>query len=494
MSGIALNDDWSHFFIHHRQEEMTEDGLRAFAEQYGGTQVRDFFVNPNGQRTVYRSKVRESIFTGFCPDNPDDERFFGSEGHRAWAFNDGKLREYAQNTYDLDRRGVDPFAVWMKEFRNAGIHPWISMRMNDVHGAFDEKYFLHDAFWRKNPQYRTGEYRWAGNWGDRTLDYGRREVFDYQMALAEELMERYDMDGLELDWMRTPPHFRPGFDEQGIAVLTEFTRLVRQKLDAWEKKRGHGIRLSARVPHSPEDALGLGMDAASWAREGLIDWLTVSPYFSATSHDVPVRVWKQLLRGTGVTLAVCTDVPVAAYPGAKQLQQTSVTARGQAESMLWQGADVVYLFNHYDNAFTISDLENYRDMLCQVGQLYTLRGLRRRHIISYRDCVGRGMALGSLLPARLPGKGASFDARLCLGDVTGVTQARVVFGGEGDVRVRVNGVSCGCAAAYSQDAPAPNLPLFCVDVPLKALHDGWNNLELFSETAACVQWLEMDLH
>ena len=493
MSSIAFNDDWSHFFAHHSADEMSIEGLRAFAQQYAGTEITDFFLNPNGMRTVYASKVRESIFTGFDPGDPESEGFFGSDNHRKFRFNDGKLREYAENTYTLDRKGIDPYAVWIDAFRKTGIHPWINMRMNDVHGVFDENYFLHDAFWREHPELRTGEYRWVSDWGDRTLDYGRAEVYAYQMALVDELIERYDMDGFELDWMRTPPHFRPGFDEQGLEILTQFTREVRKKLDLAEKQRGHKLRLSARVPQSPEDALGLGMDAARWAQEGLIDWLTVSPYFDATGHDVPVRVWKQLLHGTNVTLAVCTDVPIRAYPGDTQKQQSSVTACGQAASMLWQGADVVYLFNHYDNAFTISDLENYRKMLCTVGSMETLRGEHRRHIVSYRDRVGRGMAAGALLPKLIkPGK--TFDLRLCLGDIGGVKKAFAAFGAAGSLAVRVNGYECGELKKLTLEKPAPEGEARAADIPISALHNGWNNIELYTKDEECeVKWAEIDL-
>ena len=93
------------------------------------------------------------------------------------------------------------------------------------------------------------------------------------MQLIRELAERYDFDGLELDWMRFGLHFRPGHEAEGAALLTEFTAEVRSVLNEWQRKRGHRIRLGARVPSRPETALGLGMDAVTWGRQGLVDML-----------------------------------------------------------------------------------------------------------------------------------------------------------------------------------------------------------------------------
>ena len=51
---------------------------------------------------------------------------------------------------------------------------------------------------------------------DKAFDYGREEVRAYHTKLVKELIERYDFDGLELDWMRFGFHFRPGYESIGI--------------------------------------------------------------------------------------------------------------------------------------------------------------------------------------------------------------------------------------------------------------------------------------
>ena len=44
------------------------------------------------------------------------------------------------------------------------------------------------------------------------------EVRKHHMALIHELAQRYDFDGLELDWMRFGFHFRPGHEREGAQI------------------------------------------------------------------------------------------------------------------------------------------------------------------------------------------------------------------------------------------------------------------------------------
>ena len=74
------------------------------------------------------------------------------------------------------------------------------MRMNDVHNADDRDCYIQSSFWRQHPEY----WRVPGGagWTDRALDYGIPQVREHAMAYLRELLERYDSDGIELDWMR----------------------------------------------------------------------------------------------------------------------------------------------------------------------------------------------------------------------------------------------------------------------------------------------------
>ena len=86
-----------------------------------------------------------------------------------------------------------------------------------------------------------------------------------------ETLARYDIDGLELDFMREPYLFSKGKEQEGGSILTTWVREIRGLTDAAAKRRGHPVKLGVRVPSSPQTALGLGFDAPAWRGR---DWST----------------------------------------------------------------------------------------------------------------------------------------------------------------------------------------------------------------------------
>ena len=103
-----------------------------------------------------------------------------------------------------------PIPVW-----SAGGTPKTALTLNE-----DDSHYIHSSFWRKHPEY----WRVPGgsSWTDRALDYGIPEVREHAMAFVRELLERYDPDGIELDWMRFGYYFRPGKEAEGATQLTRF--------------------------------------------------------------------------------------------------------------------------------------------------------------------------------------------------------------------------------------------------------------------------------
>ena len=269
------------------------------------------------------------------------------------------------------------------------------------------------------------------------------------MKLVRELAERYDFDGLELDWMRFGYHFQPGHESEGLEILTRFTAEVRQLLNGWAKKRGHPILLGARVPSRPATALGLGYDPVRWAREGLVDMLVVTPFWASTETDIPIETWRQLLAGTRVTLAAGLEVLVRAHPDSKLFQMNSLeTVRGMAASMLDRGADRVYLFNYMDSETAMDDLANYPRLLRETGSLSTLEGKPRRHVVTFADTWAPGEPRAAALPAACePGRWIALRVHTGPRPESGGVEARIGLEGAGEAEaktweVRVNGTVC----------------------------------------------------
>jgi hypothetical protein len=280
--GLCLNEDNSHFFFTRAGKRLDAGTVAAFVDQYANTQVRELMFSANSMRTSFASQAWNPIWKGYDPNGADDQPLLAStpaaarKGARSWI----------HTAWQLHQDGIDPYALWLARARKHGIAGWLSMRMNDVHNVDDEQSYMHSDFWRAHPEYRRVTYRLDRS-ADRAFDYGHKAVRDYHFSLIRELVERYDFDGLELDWMRFGYHFKPGHERAGLALLTEFTAEVRALLNVWEKRRGHKIRLGARVPSRPATARGLGYDVAEWSRRKLIDMLVITPFWATAETDMP---------------------------------------------------------------------------------------------------------------------------------------------------------------------------------------------------------------
>ncbi len=129
--------------------------------------------------------------------------------------------------------------------------------------------------------------------------YAFPEVQDHMLSLIREVAERFDIDGVNLGWIRGPQFvgyeapviedFKKEYGEDPRKLddneervqrfrakyVTEFVRKVRQLLNELGSKRGRKIELSAWV-YSPETNLFFGLDAETWVAEGLLDSIIAS--------------------------------------------------------------------------------------------------------------------------------------------------------------------------------------------------------------------------
>ena len=382
-STLVLNEDDSHFFGSRSAEQMSLEGLHAFVDPYANTKVSHLFLCPNAMKASHRSKVRDAIWELGEGQKPPTDEF---------------AKKWCDNARLLDERGLDPYAVWIARCREKKISPWLSMRMNDVHNVDEPDNYIHSSFWRKHPDY----WRVPGGagWIDRALDFGIPQVREHAMAYVRELLERYDPDGLELDWMRFGYHFRPGEEDEGAALLTQFMRDVRNLTEEWSKKRGHPIKLGARVPTHPDAAKGLGMDGVTWVREGLVDILVPTPFWATTDFDIPIELWRERIGAAAktVVLAAGGEILVRPYPAAKPIEADITSTRGFAAACLHRGADSIYLFNYMDPGPMTGGKEAYWTLLRDGLNLKTVTQNPRRHVVTYRDTVAPGMSSDVVLP------------------------------------------------------------------------------------------------
>jgi hypothetical protein len=368
----------------------------------------------NARRTNYRTRVWDAYWDGYDPTGPDSQSFFAAVPKQ-------EVRDYRRlvdNMWLVDHEGIDYPARMIERCRHDGISPWITLRMNDCHFNNISDHPFHGSFWKNNPQYARKN---CPGYFATCLDYAHPAVRDFYKALVAEVLDRYDMDGLELDFMRECYLFSAGKEAEGMPVLTAWLGDVRKLVDAAAAKRGHSVRLGVRVPSRPEVASGWGLDVATWVKKGLIDVLVATPRWATLELDMPLEQWRKLLdaegdspmiaascrnnrdspRGTSkVTLAGGLEILYRPFPGGPATTVSPALARGAAVNVLAGGADAVYLFNYFQDSDANWPTPVYRTTLRAMSSLEALLKLPRSVGITYRDITAPGEAYQPLLPAR----------------------------------------------------------------------------------------------
>ena len=209
-------------------------------------------------------------------------------------------------------------------------------------------------------------YSWAA------YNYAYPEVQDYFLRVVEGACERYDLDGIELDWGRFPYLFKFGEERRNVPVMTDFVRQVRQRLQAYGRKRGRPILLVMRLPDSPSLSLSIGLDAESWMGEGWLDVLIAG--FGFAPFSFPLADWVRLGHQYGIPVYGCIDHLV---PVTNKLE----AIRGAASHYWEEGADGIYLYNYFEDPIFSTPAESLDASLHEVGDPKQLERLDKLYQI-----------------------------------------------------------------------------------------------------------------
>lgn len=489
MKTIYFNQDNQHFYMH-PAADMTEEGVRNLVRYYAKTgTMKAILFCVNLQRALFDSNVWERFYNIPRTGVPGSDI-------------------YPDNLKRLSERKVDHFAIWLDECKKHDIEGWLTMRMNDCHGlgeavANNQTCWLrhwHSEKWAEHPEFRRAPYRAERSW-ECAYNYGIEEVRDHHLALVRELFDRFDMFGLELDWMRWGMFFKPGFERESTALMTGFVREVRKLADAAEKKYGHPIRLAHRIPAEPAAAFDSGFDVPAWGREGMADMVTLSSFLCGTNYDPPMAQWRAMLPAA-TKINVYVEQVANAIPGESVNNYDLMLG---AAAVAWSaGADGIYLFNECYRELNERALLEY--VLTHIDSPEHLAGTVRRIAVSYPQVAVPGTSRRGVLPIPLtqPKIGADFGrmaqtvtVRLSAGKLEPGARCflRLGFSEDTDMaqlkelEVRVNtrvvepaewpaaqGLHCACA--LPADLPPNAKGVLVRRVPAEILHETFNAVEL----------------
>lgn len=408
---VMINEDCSNFFDtrYEKNIDVTEETLKSFIYQYRDTAITDFAMNVNCAVSSFPSNVIESL---------QDKYLSKSEnGYKVDYSN-----SLAKTAYDIFiTKKLDMYRIWIDALHEIGKKAWISFRMNDCHCTL-ENYSLF-----KNSKIEDCRHLWRESHREpdyfgKCLNYGDERVREIAYSYLRETLDRYDPDGIELDFMRELLLFAPGGENRNI--MTDFMKNVKAIVKQAEQKYGHSIAISIIAAAEPKTNFEAGLDIAKWAKSGLIDSVCAMIRWETVTTDVPVEFWKSLLG----------DIPFAA--GQQLMFRSSREAEtvisdvdmafGQAVSALSRGADFVYLYNYFD--LTEAALNPFmhdtairpvpKEFMQSAGSLTELKKHPRRYPLTYDDSPNYWERVNCRLPIEFTTN--NFETfRISTGDLSG---------------------------------------------------------------------------
>ncbi len=321
---ILINDDGS--FLSDMEPVLTVRDLKEhMVDTYKNTPV-DALLWCLGKREVYHYESQIGEIPTERRDQDQDQRYVKA----------------ARTMSSLIEESGGPLTAMVKLCQKDGLDLFPSLRMNS-HYAADPNAPGSGVFRREHPNVligKPGEELPKGSleWGVRTgVDYVHPEVRSHMAAIICELMERFAINGIELDYMRHPTFFRPQDGYANRHLMTDLLRYVKRRRDEISEAQERSIDIAVRVPPTLEDSLRLGLDVPQWMSERLVDIVIAGGGF--IPFDTPIRDFVEAAGTSGCLIYGCIE-------NLRPAVEDEII-RGIASHFWAEGASGIYLFNFF---------------------------------------------------------------------------------------------------------------------------------------------------
>ena len=281
---------------------------------------------------------------------------YDSEGYRQWK-----------------EQGIDIAAIFAEESRKRGIESFYNYRINGSDNDLGP--FSKIPMKLKHPEWLI--HTWPGPVG--LWNYAIPEVRRYKLSILREIAERFDYDGISLDFARVCPVLPPGKAWAHRDKMTDFLREFRSITQEVAHRRGRPLLVGARIPENLQGCHFDGLDIETWVREGLVDVLALG----IRSFDVDIAAFRRITAGTHVKL----------YPSVDDHHASDGYAtppidiyRGVAANWWRQGADGIQTFNfNHAPDFPFREVwETHLQAYRELGSPRTLHRKNKRFVVQRR--------------------------------------------------------------------------------------------------------------
>ena len=193
------------------------------------------------------------------------------------------------NLESLIARGIDPLKLLIDRVHEKGMEFIASHRFSDLVGLgghnIDPPIELADGtIFGGIP---SNKFQIGSGHNAEHPDYTHSEVRQHKFAMFEELVTRYESDGIELDFATGPQHFKQGGREENASLMTD---LVRRISETAKTRRPTPAVVGARVFPTEQMNINADLDVRTWLREGLVDYVLPMLYgFNVLDPNMPFK-------------------------------------------------------------------------------------------------------------------------------------------------------------------------------------------------------------
>ncbi len=355
---------------------------------------------------------------------------------------------YTRPLEAMEKAGVDMLQIMLNQAHKDGLTFIAAMRMNDRHGHAYQT-LVSDGFEHRARMYYDHP-EWHLKAAPGGFDYSKQGLRDKVLQFVKDVIDHYDVDGIEYDWLRWVFIFPQGTEGRNAPLLTEFHRQSRMLLDEAGRKRGRKLLLGVRVPDSLAECAEYGYAVENWIREGLIDYVVPSG-FGHMDFNARVEDFRELTESTDCRVYPSLNV----WPGRSRIKKwRPENYYAAAHNYYGFGADGIATYNYQhgtieERLFKLLDLTPISDpavLARQYRDYYFWRRDRGRRIARSPAEVPHYDVMSLWRPVGVYGfeSRGTFDFRLAedltKGDISAVMEFKAVGIVEGDVfEVALNG-------------------------------------------------------
>jgi len=172
---------------------------------------------------------------------------------------------------DAAAMGTDQVRVVIDQGREKGLPVFPSLKLQDPSEPGAERCGWLKWKHGKDVSHGVGHSSFPNHATEWCLDYANELVRNEKLALVREILEDYQAEGIELDFMFFPLFFRDDQTEANIPTMNRFVADVKAIALEIGGLQGREIPVMARVWDRRDENLKLGLDVETWLAEGSVD-------------------------------------------------------------------------------------------------------------------------------------------------------------------------------------------------------------------------------